>query len=84
MGKRIRLTLDDDVAAKLEEELRKGGGGRFSELINEVLRVSLHIRRDPSASKPFKVRARPLGNYPDLAYDNVGDLLEQLEGPTHH
>ena len=82
MSTRTTLTLDDDVAAKLQEELRKRGG-HFRDLVNDLLRVGLNVRSDLSASKPFKVRARSLGNYPGLAYDNIGELLEQLEGPMH-
>lgn len=31
--------------------------------------------------KPFVVHPRPLGLPPGLSYDNIGDLLEALEGP---
>lgn len=79
---RTTLTLDDDVAAKLQEELRKRGG-HFKDLVNELLRLGLNVRRELASQKPFVVRARPLGQYPGLAYDNIGELLEQLEGPAH-
>jgi hypothetical protein len=33
--------------------------------------------------KSFKVTPRELGLPPGLTYDNVEELLEVLEGPTH-
>ena len=33
--------------------------------------------------KPFKVDARPLGLRAGLSYDNIGEMLETLEGPAH-
>jgi hypothetical protein len=79
---RTTLTLDEDVSVKLEEELRKRGGS-FKELVNELLRLGLNTRRELGKVKPFKVRARSLGKRTGLDYDNIGQLLEQLEGPTH-
>jgi hypothetical protein len=79
---RTTLTLDEDVSVKLNEELRKRGGN-FKELVNELLRLGLNTRRELGKAKPFKVRARSLGKQTGLDYDNIGQLLEQLEGPTH-
>jgi hypothetical protein len=33
--------------------------------------------------KRFVVTPRPLGLPPGLSYDNVEELIEALEGPTH-
>ena len=82
MSTRTTITLDDDVAAKLDEELRKRGG-HFKDLVNELLRLGLNVRRDLASSKPFKVRPRSLGVHSGLAYDNIGELLERIEGPAH-
>ena len=77
---RTTLTIDDDVAAKLNEELRQTGGS-FKELVNETLRTGLNVRRQLRKPRKFKVRARDLGFRPGLNYDNIGELLEQIEGP---
>jgi hypothetical protein len=82
MGTRTTITLDDDVAAKLDEEIRKRGG-HFKELVNELLRLGLNVRSELAAVEPFKVRPRSLGKRQGLAHDNIGELLEQVEGPTH-
>jgi len=80
---RTTITLDKDVAEKLQAEMRRRRSTNFKETLNDVLRRGLMVRRDLGASKPFKVRARRMGGKPGLNYDNVGELLEQVEGPSH-
>ncbi len=80
---RTTITLDDDVAEKLQTEMRRRRTTNFKATLNDVLRHGLLARRELAAAKPFKVRARRLGNKPGLNYDNVGELLEQLEGSSH-
>lgn len=80
---RTTITLDEDVAEKLQAEMRRNRSNNFKETLNDVLRRGLLARRELSAAKPFKVRARRLGNKPGLNYDNVGELLEQLESSSH-
>ena len=79
---RTTITLDDDVAAKLKEELRRRDGG-MKELVNELLRLALSTRREIASSKPFKVRAKSMGLRPGINLDNIGELLDQIEGPLH-
>jgi hypothetical protein len=80
---RTTITLDEDVAEKLQTEMRRRRTTNFKETLNDVLRRGLLVRRELAAAKPFKVRARRLGNKPGLNYDNVGELLEQVEGASH-
>jgi hypothetical protein len=77
---RTTLTLDDDVAARLRSESRRLGRS-FKDVVNDCLRRGLEAKRQLRPGKPFQVRARPLGTRQGLDYDNVADLLEQLEGP---
>ena len=79
---RTTLTLDDDVAAKLQAEVRKSGRS-FSETVNRVLRLGLNVRRVPAGARKFVVRPRPLNAKPGVNLDNVAELLERLEGPSH-
>lgn len=79
---RTTVTLDDDVAARLRAETSKSGR-TFSQTLNEILRLGLKARREIKRPKPFVVRPRSLGQRPDLDYDRIGKLLEQVEGPTH-
>lgn len=80
MSKRTTITLDDDVAAKLDEERRREGGS-YRDTVNRILRRGLNPPRRPARTKRFKVRARHLGARPDLDFDNIEKLLDQVEGP---
>jgi plasmid stability protein len=79
---RTTLTLDDDVAAKLKTEARRNGKA-FKEVVNDLLRAALNAKRAPPGGKAFKVDARPMGLRPGVDLDNIGQLLEQLDGPLH-
>ncbi len=79
---RTTITLDDDVAAKLKSEVRRSGAP-FKQVVNEMLRRGLNQPPEKKSLPPFKVKARPLGEYPGLDYDNIGKLLEQAEGAAH-
>ena len=80
---RTTLTLDDDIAAKLKAESRRSDRP-FREIVNETLRRGLASRGSNGSRQPFRVTARDLGNVrPGLSLDNVGDLIEQVEGCIH-
>jgi len=79
---RTTLTLDDDVAAKLRAESRRSGRP-FKQVVNDFLRLGMHVRSQGASAPPFKVKARPLGLRPGFSYDNVWELIEQIEGPSH-
>lgn len=80
---RTTISLDTDVAEKLQSEMRRRRSNNFKETVNDVLRRGLLMHRELAAAKPFKVRARSMGVKPGLNYDNIGELLEQLEGASH-
>lgn len=82
MPTRTTLTLDDDVRAKIETEMRKSGKS-FKETVNETLRVGLLSREKARTAKPFKVQARDMGLRPGYSYDKVWDLIEEIEGPDY-
>jgi hypothetical protein len=65
------------------QELCRRSGKSFKEVVNELLRVGLleETKREPC--KPFRVNARPMRARRGIDLDNVGDLLEQIEGPAH-
>ena len=80
---RTTLTLDEDVAAKLQSESRRTGR-TFRDVVNETLRRGLAQRSAAAPAAPFRVAARDLGELkPGLSLDNVSELLEQVEGPDH-
>lgn len=78
---RTTLSLDDDVANLLNKEVRRSGAS-FKETVNQLLRLGLAASNQKSV-KPFLVTPRAMGLPPGLSYDNVSELLEALEGPSH-
>jgi hypothetical protein len=80
---RTTMTLDDDVAAKLRAEARRSGRP-FREVVNDMIRRGLMSKQQKSPAGPFRVFARDLGRLrPGYNLDNIGDLLERLEGALH-
>ncbi len=77
---RTTLTIDDDIISKLKSEAKKQEGKTFKEIVNETLRRGLLAKKEAEKAKPFKVRARALGMREGFNYDNIGELLEQVEG----
>lgn len=80
---RTTITLDEDVEKKLDAEVRRQKDTSFKDVVNETLRIGLLTKRELKAAEPFKVAARPMGRMPGLNYDNIGDLIEHLEGASH-
>ena len=74
---RTTLTIDDDVAVLLKQEVRKSGLP-FKQVVNDRLRLSYKAAKP--MRKPFKVKPIDLG-LPH--YDKVEELLEHLEGPDY-
>ena len=78
---RTTLTLDDDIAHLLNQEIRRSGKS-FKEAVNHYLRLGLTAGKQP-VRKKFVVKPLAMGLPPGLSYDNIGELLEALEGPLH-
>jgi hypothetical protein len=79
---RTTLTLDDELAAKLEAEARRTGLS-FKEIVNNTLRIGLASKRGRLPRQPFTVK--PLKLEPidsNLSFDNIEALLDQVDGPT--
>jgi len=60
--------------------MRKSGKS-FKETVNEFLRVGLMARREAKPAKPFEIYSRDLHARPGLNFDNIEELLDQVEGP---
>jgi hypothetical protein len=77
---RTTLTIDDDVAAELEQ-LRRSRDASLKELINEALRRGLRDIAVPSKQrKPFRTRTFNGGRLLVASIDNVAELLAEVEG----
>ena len=80
---RTTLTLDDDVANRIQAECRRTGQP-FKVIVNEYLRIAMAQRKATQASAPFRVKAVDMGGpQPGRSYDDVGAVLEDVEGTNH-
>jgi hypothetical protein len=79
MSTRTTLSLDPDVAALLEQEMRETGAS-LKYTVNAALRRALR-KRAPASERRFVVRARPLRARPGFDFDHIAELIEQAEGP---
>jgi len=81
---RTTLTLDDDIAHLLEQEVQRSGES-FKGTVNRLLRQGLIAAKEPQPAKRFVVRAFPsgVGEMLDRHNGKVSALLEELEGPCH-
>ena len=77
---RTTLTINDDILEQLKVEAAKEKGKPFKEVVNETLRLGLLARREMPTQKPFKIRSKKMGTFPGLNYDNIEELLDQVEG----
>jgi len=80
---RTTLTLEDDVAARLRAEARRTGRP-FKTLVNEALRAGLLQKRVPRPKQQFTIESHNFGGlHPGVSLDNIGELLERIEGPDY-
>ena len=76
------MSLDDDVAAKLQTEMRRTGRS-MKEIVNDGLRTALSRPRASHRAPRFAVKARDLRLAPGIHLDKVSTLLDDLDGPDH-
>lgn len=74
---RTTLNLADDVAAAVDQLRRERSIGA-SEAVNELLRASL--ARQGTNQPPFRQKSHDLGT--GVNFDNIGEVLETLAGPS--
>jgi len=74
------LTLDEDVARRLQEKARKSGAS-FKAVVNETLRLGLHKGLPKEKLGKFVWRKTPLEI--GVPFESTSDLLERFEGPFH-
>jgi hypothetical protein len=80
---RTTLTLDEDVAVRLQAESRRTGLP-FKIVVNEYLRAALAQRKASQAAAPFRVKPVDMGGpLPGRSFDDIGALLDEVEGADH-
>jgi hypothetical protein len=75
---RTTLTLDPDVARRLQAELKKRGGG-LKEIVNQALRIGLGLTDKPVRPTRFVVEPHAFGLRPGVDPDRLNQLVDELE-----
>lgn len=76
---RITLTLEADVARRLQQEMRRTGRG-MKTVVNEALRKGLSLTERREKPPPFEVRPHSFGFKPGVDLDRLKQLMDELGG----
>ncbi len=75
---RTTLTLDPDVARRLETEMKRSGEG-MKAVVNRALRLGLGMTAKPAEPAPFQVEPHSFGFRPGTDLDRLNQLVDELE-----
>ncbi len=75
---RTTLTLEPDVARRLEDEQRRTRRS-FKDVVNEALRRGLALAQKPSKQTPFRVEPHHCGFKPGIDLGRLNQLYDELE-----
>jgi hypothetical protein len=80
---RTTLTIEPDLAVRLQRECRKRGVA-FKALVNHVLRRGLDSLEGPQRKqRPFRTEGLALGQSRIGSLDNIEEVLSRAEGENH-
>jgi hypothetical protein len=79
---RTTLTIDDDVAVRLERERRKRRVS-LKAIVNDTLRTGLDALEQPRRIAQFRTTGFELGPSLVGSLDNVEEVLSRSEGEDH-
>ena len=76
------ITLESDIAAKIEKIQKKNPNKSFEEIINELIRKGLTVSEEifPRDFEVVPIEAVP---HPHLDFENISKLIELAEGNSH-
>jgi hypothetical protein len=75
---RTTLTIDDDLAAQIEE-LRRRKGLSMKNAVNTLLREGLKQQLEPLQAKRFRTKTHKLGLRPGFDPTKLNQLTDELE-----
>jgi hypothetical protein len=75
---RTTLTLEPDVAERLQRAVRAGNG--LKDTVNEALRIGLGMKEKPVEPPQFKIRAFVDGLQAGVDPEKMNQLVDELEG----
>lgn len=79
---RTTLTLEEDVAARLEAEMKRSGEG-MKAVVNRALRVGLGMTEKPVQPPAFCVEPHNFGFQRGADLDRLNQLADELEAEEH-
>ena len=77
---RTTISLEPDVAKRLKQEMQRTGAP-FKQVVNNYLRRG--FTTPEPAREPFEVKPLPISLPEGLSFDNIHQLLRELEGPFY-
>lgn len=75
---RTTLTLERDVAERLEREVRRTGKS-LKATVNEALRLGLGLAGKPLRAPRFEVKPHAFGFKPGVDLDRLNQLVDEME-----
>ena len=80
---RTTLTLEDDVAARLQH-LQKRRGLKLKDAVNQALRIGLaRIDTEATPATPYRTPPMDLGRCLLASIDDIAEALAMAEGEDH-
>ena len=77
---RTTLTIDDDIAVRIEERRRRDGQS-LKQVVNALLREGLRSRPQPATR--YRVTPHKLGMRPGYDPTRLNQLVDELEADVH-
>ena len=75
---RTTLTVDDDIAARIEER-RRTDGQSLKQVVNQLLREGLRSSERQSEARPYRTKTHGLRLRPGFDAARLNQLVDELE-----
>ena len=75
---RTTLTIDDDIAARIEER-RRTDGRSLKQVVNQLLRAGLRNSERLPEARPYCTKTQKLRLRPGFAAARLNQLVDELE-----
>lgn len=79
---RTTLTIDDDIAVRIEERRRREGQS-LKEVVNGLLREGLRHDQRPPGARKYRTKTHKLHLRPGFDAARLNRLVDELETDTH-
>lgn len=75
---RTTLTIDDDIAARIEERRRQDGQS-LKQVVNQLLHEGLRSSERPPEARPYRTKTCKLHLRPGFDAARLNQLVDELE-----